>query len=66
MDRECGTPVIDCPSCEEKDVVLLIIGPYTTPEGILERIWYCPHCSYVPAEEEIKKYISISESMEMD
>ena len=66
-DEEYSIPVIDCPSCGEKDVVLHIVGPFTNLEGILERIWHCPNCSYVPVfEEEVKGYIRLSDFEEIE
>lgn len=65
FDEEYNIPMIDCPNCREKDVALHIVGPFL--EGILERIWYCLNCSYVPVfEEEVKGYISLSDLEEIE
>ena len=65
-DDEYNIPVINCPNCERRDVVLYV-GLFTNTEGGLERIWYCPGCSYVPVfDEEIKGYISLTEMGEYE
>ena len=62
-------PVIDCPECKAKDIVLHAIGPFEDVDnGETKRIWHCPNCGYVPSPEEIKGYASLedAESMEAD
>lgn len=61
-------PVIDCPVCEVRNMILQVYGPFTNQEGELEEIWYCPFCSYVPysMDNEAKGYVDIDIVSEFD